>query len=190
MAKPMSLLPMSVEQYLAFETECQMRHEYVDGQIFAMSGASARHNAISMSLASALYVHLRGSSCRATASDMKVRIEAANCFYYPDVMVSCEQLEGSSVYDPSPCFIAEVLSPSTSQIDRREKLLSYKQVPNLKEYLIVHQDDQHAQLYRRGADGRFIMTEYFEGDEIILTSLPTPLTMPMSQLYEGMQKLL
>jgi Uma2 family endonuclease len=181
---------MSVEQYLAFEAESQTRHEYVDGQLFAMSGATKAHNLISLSLASALHIHLRSTPCAATMSDMKVRIETANCFYYPDVMVTCEQTAGSVVYNSAPCFIAEVLSPSTSQTDRREKLLSYKQVPSLKEYLIVHQEEQHAQLYRRGTDGRFVMTEYFEGDEIILTSLPTPLTMPMSQLYEGMQKLL
>ena len=130
---------MTVEEYLSFEEKSQTKHEYVDGFVFAMTGASARHNIISGNVFSLLRAHVKGSQCRAFIMDMKARVEISNCFYYPDVIVSCGKLNDEAVVAPDPVLIVEVLSPSTASVDRREKLLAYQQVPSLREYMVVHQ---------------------------------------------------
>src|SRR5262249_31741428 len=123
--KSASLTP---EEYLKAECQSPLRHEYVDGQIFAMTGTTAAHNIIYGDLFAELHSHLGRGPCTVFMSDMKVRIDAANCFYYPDIMVTCQKLDGSAIFSTEPVFIAEVLSPSTEQIDRREKLLAYRQI--------------------------------------------------------------
>src|SRR5437868_14877821 len=110
MAIPKYQLYMSVEEYLAFEETASLRHEFVDGQVFAMVGTTLRHNIISANLQSILQTHLRGSSCRAFISDVKVRVEATNSFYYPDIMVSCKPLDTSGTVITEPVLLVEVLS--------------------------------------------------------------------------------
>jgi Uma2 family endonuclease len=185
MSMPLKSEHITVEEYLKTEFESPTRREYVDGQVFAMTGATWSHNMISGNLFAALHAHLRGSGCSVAMSDMKVRIEAADCFYYPDVMVTCEPFVGSSVYNIAPAFIAEVLSPSTSQIDRREKLLAYKQIATLKEYMIVCQDRKRIELYQRDEGGHLVMSEYVGGDKLTLDSLPEPFTFEVDLVYEG-----
>jgi Uma2 family endonuclease len=176
---------VSVEEYLTTEPESPERREYVDGQVFAMSGATAAHNLISGNLFALLHAHLSGGSCRVYMADMKVRIKTGNCFYYPDVMVTCEPLVAQSVYNVAPVFIAEVLSPSTAQIDRREKLLAYRQILSLAEYMIVSQDSERIELYRRDADGHLVMTAYEAGEHIQLISVPGRFILPVDSLYSG-----
>jgi len=112
---------MATDEYLEFEEQAAVRHEYVRGQIFAMTGSAEAHNVISGNLFAALHNFLQGTGCRVFQNDMKVRVEAADCFYYPDIMVTCEPYEAKSVFKNSPRLIIEVLSPSTKHIDRREK---------------------------------------------------------------------
>ena len=119
-----------VEEYLQLEEKSEMRHEYLGGQIFAMSGGSKEHNLIAGNIYSRLRSHLRGSSCSVFMADMKVKIELANqandIFYYPDVVVTCDDQDQDRFFLNYPCLIIEVLSPSTETTDKREKLVNYK----------------------------------------------------------------
>jgi Uma2 family endonuclease len=125
MSVPGNVAHMSVDEYLSSEEHASVRREYVDGRVFAMTGVTKRHNIIAGNIYSILRAHVRGSQCRAYISDVKVRVEAANSFYYPDVMVSCEPFDHKSVFTSTPRLIVEVLSRSTAAIDRREKVLAY-----------------------------------------------------------------
>src|SRR5262249_26861704 len=121
MAYPEELMRLSVEEYLALEEKSKVRHEYVAGHIFAMAGANDAHNIISINVATILRPHLRRSGCRVYMVDMKVRVEAADTFYYPDVMVTCEPFAAKSVFKSRPVLLVEVLSLGTELVDRREK---------------------------------------------------------------------
>jgi Uma2 family endonuclease len=176
---------ITVDEYLANEEQSSIRHEYVNGQIFSMSGTTNRHNIIAGNIHSIIRPHVRGSSCRVYISDVKARVESTNCFYYPDVMVSCQSYDRKTVYTNTPTLIVEVLSRSTAAIDRREKMSTYKTLPSLKEYLIVHQSKQRVELHRRTVEGTWEILEFGPSDQIDLTSIPTgPLTMSMSAIYE------
>jgi Uma2 family endonuclease len=177
---------VSEEDYLAAEEKATIRHEYVDGAVFAMSGSTDAHNSISGNIFAFIHSRLRGGPCRAYINDMKVRIQVAKSYYYPDVMVSCEGYDAKSVSKSNPVLLVEVLSRSTAQIDRREKLIAYKKIPSLSEYVIVYQDRQQIELYRRVIDGWELLVLRGDDDEVVLESLPDgPLNIPISTIYEG-----
>lgn len=143
---------LSPEQYLLDENDnpSGVRHEYVNGQTYAMAGASRGHNRVVMNFSSILHVHLRGSRCEVFQSDMKVGLQHKDDtrFYYPDIQVSCEA-EDNAYYNTSPCLIVEVLSESTAYKDRTEKLLAYQGIASLQEYVLCSQDTPHVEVYRR-----------------------------------------
>jgi Uma2 family endonuclease len=173
------------DEYLCLEEQAAIKHEYVDGNIFAMSGSSEAHNLITVNIISLLHLHLHGTPCRVFSSDMKVRIESAKSYYYPDVMVSCEPYEAKSVFKSNPVLLVEVLSPSTAPIDKREKMIAYTKIESLKEYVIVHQDRQRVEIYRRQSDGWELITVN-SGQQLKLESVPKgPLAVPLSTIYEG-----
>jgi Uma2 family endonuclease len=176
---------MSVEEYLASEERASVRHEYIDGRVFAMSGVTKRHNVIAGNLFSILRNHVRGSRCRAYVSDVKARVQATNSFYYPDLMVSCEKYDEKSVYSDCPVLLVEVLSRSSAMIDRREKVLAYRQIEALQEYLIVHQTKKKVELHRKNDRGNWEIVEFVEGAEPQLDSIPVgPLRFPLESIYE------
>ena len=159
----MSALPkpksqITIDEYLLGEQESAIRHEFVAGDIFAMAGGSDRHNRISFNLASLLDRKLKGTDCEVFIADLKVKADN-DTFYYPDVFVTCEQRPQSPYFREQPVLIIEVVSPSTRQIDRREKLKVYRLIPSLKEYVIVEQDRKHVEVHRREPDGNW--TTYF-----------------------------
>jgi len=186
MGKHVQSLYVTVEDYLKAEESASVRHEYIDGQIFAMTGASDAHNVICTNLLVLLYTHLRRSSCRAYINDMKVRVETVKSFYYPDIMVTCEPFSAKSVFKAAPILLIEVLSPSTRQIDRREKLIAYKQITSLKEYLVVYQNRQRIELYQKDEHGHWPMTIVRAGDSILLESLHEPLEVSLAAIYESL----
>ncbi len=188
MSLPVEFLNMTVEEYLQAEESGDVRHEFVAGQVYGMVGASDAHNVIALNIATVLRSYLRGSSCRAYMNDMKVRVEENNCFYYPDVMVTCEAFDAKSFYKTSPILICEVLSPSTSEIDHREKLAAYRQLPSLRYYLIVHQDQQFVEFYIRAVANKWELTSFREHDQIELELInEDSLTLPVSALYEDVE---
>ncbi len=188
MSNSNKLIYIPVEEYLRNEEVSPGKHEYVDGQIFAMTGSTRRHNIISGNIYSILRSHLKGSPCRAYMADIKARVEAANCFYYPDVMVSCDAFDSSSVFTDSPVLIIEVLSRSTATIDRREKLVNYRQIPTLNDYVIIHQRKKRIELYRKNEAGVWQVLNFESGEEFPLTSIPGGgLTVSVDEIYEGVE---
>ena len=158
---------LSVEDYLRGEAESEIRHEYIDGQVYAMTGASRAHGLIVAALAFALTPAARREGCQLFISDMKVRLEIGGqtLFYYPDLLLSCDKTDREPYFSRSPGLIVEVLSESTERIDRREKLLAYQTLPSLREYLLVAQDRVHVELFRRADDWR---VERYESGEVWL----------------------
>jgi len=146
----------TVEEYLEFEKTSPVRHEYVNGEIFAMAGESKNHNRIAGRLFSILDQHLAGGRCEAFIENVKVRVRQS-LYYYPDVVVTCEtetvvEDDDDYVID-DPILIVEVLSKSTARIDRIEKLREYKNLPNLREYVIVSQFHVQVEVYSRQNTG-------------------------------------
>ena len=141
----------SVEDYLAAEDGSDIRHEYIDGELYAMTGASRRHGLITLNLVAHLRPLLRGTPCQLFANDMKVRLRIAeqDIFYYPDLLLSCAPDDRETYYCIRPCLLVEVLSESTARIDRREKFLAYQTLPSLREYLLIDQNARAVEVYRR-----------------------------------------
>lgn len=177
---------ISVDDYLAGEPFSEVRHEYIDGQVYAMTGASRTHGLIVNALAFALTPAARSKRCQLFTSDMKVRLEVGGktIFYYPDLMLSCDPQDRESHYSHSPCLIVEVLSESTARIDRREKLLAYQSMPSLKAYVLVEQDAMRVESYRRTNDWR---VEYQEQGEVWIDCLDVAL--PLTEIYRDVQAL-
>jgi Uma2 family endonuclease len=185
MAQFQKIPDLTVEEYLAQEQLASVRHEYVNGQLFAMTGASDAHNVICGNLFALIHQHLKGSGCRAYINDMKVRIDVANSFYYPDIMVTCEPIDAKSAYKQLPVLIVEVLSPSTSHIDRREKLVAYRHLNSLRQYLIVHQNRYRIEAYRKDKNGQWEVTVITRNDMVSFTALPCELEISTEVIYEG-----
>lgn len=149
MGQPKPLTHLPPEEYLRGEARAEIRHEYIDGDVFAMAGASTRHNRIALNLAFALRSAARGGPCGIFVSDVKVRINQGERFYYPDVMLACGDHDGGSDYEDEPCLIAEVLSASTEHIDRREKWQAYRGIPSLAFYLLIDSRAPKISWFRR-----------------------------------------
>ncbi len=145
---------ISVDEYLSGEQLSEIRHEYIDGQVYAMSGASARHGLILNALAFALTPHGRKKNCQLFTSDMKIRLDfnGKQVFYYPDLLLSCDPDDREDYYRTRPCLIIEILSETTERIDRREKFLAYQTLPSLLEYVLVAQDMPRVEIYRQRRD--------------------------------------
>lgn len=185
MAYPKELMRLSVEEYLALEEKSEIRHEYVAGYIFAMGGATDAHNIIAGNVHARVRLHLRRSGCRVYMVDMKVRVEAVDAFYYPDVMVTCEPFVAKSVFKSKPVLLVEVLSPGTELTDKREKLSAYFKLESLKEYVLISQDEKRVEIYRLGKSGRTQMLVLGANDEVRFESLPTgAITLTMDDIYE------
>ncbi len=173
----------TLDEYLVFERETDIRHEYLDGEIVAMGGASRIHNTLVFNLGSAIRPHLRGTPCRIGGSDMKVLIEAVNRSYYPDLVVSRSDPhdEIDDYTETQPRFIVEILSPSTAAIDRTEKRLNYQRLDSLQEDVLVAQNERLIEIYRRQSDG-WIYINYGADEVIELSSLN--LYLGMDTIYE------
>ncbi len=163
--------------YLAWESAQLDRHEFVDGEVFAMAGAEDRHVTVSMNLAFALRQHLSGSPCRTYMSDMRLHVAAANSYFYPDVLVTCSALDlASPMLKTEPRLIAEVLSPSTAAYDRGVKFSHYRSLASLQEYLLIDLDTRSTDCYRKGADGLWVLHPFARGEPVTLASVALELT--------------
>ena len=189
MTGPQKISKLSVEEYLSLEETATVKHEYVNGRIFAMTGGTSAHNIISLNIASTLRNLLKGSGCTVYINDMKVRANAANCFYYPDVMVVCRAINKSSVHTDTPTAIFEVLSKSTAAVDRREKLVAYQMIPSLQSYVIVHQSRKRVEHYRR-VDEDWTFEELTGDAELMLecnANKKLSLTVSMDEIYADLE---
>ncbi len=157
---------LTPEEYLQLETLSDTKHEYFDGEIFAMAGATDAHVTIAGNIFALLLNHLRSSGCRVYISDMKVRIEIKNRFFYPDVMVTCDSKDReNSTYKDFPRLIIEVLSDSTEAFDRGDKFADYQFLPSLQEYVLINTKKARIECFRRTDNGLWLL-QFYELDNI------------------------
>jgi len=163
---------ISAEEYIRREHLSQTRHEFKQGYVYAMAGASDSHNAVSGNLYVLIRNHLRGKGCRVYASDMKARIDELDIYYYPDLMVTCDQNDAKyDYYKKSPCLIIEVQSSSTANFDQNEKFDDYGQIGSLQEYVIVSQNRMSVKCFRRNSENLWVLQSYRSGDRLELKSI-------------------
>lgn len=166
---------ISESEYLEGENLATIRHEYINGKVYAMAGANARHNLISLNIAFMFRAATRGTPCQIFVNDMKLRLVQQKTFYYPDVMLCCNPNDNHDLYREKPCVLVEVLSPSTETTDRREKCSVYQNIPSLQYYLLVSSHEKRIEIYQRGGDQQWYvgMLESEEILEIKCNSLQT-----------------
>ncbi|MDY0091783.1 MAG: Uma2 family endonuclease [Candidatus Vecturithrix sp.] len=174
---------ISEEDYLQGEEYSDVRHEYIDGHVYAMAGASDKHNQITLNAGTFFNTHLP-DECKVFVADMKVRVQLQRSvrFYYPDAVVSCAENDNATYYRTQPCLIVEVLSKATERQDRGEKFWNYQQIPSLQEYLLLKQDVKEAVLFRRLTGWQ---PEVYREGNIRLDSVG--LDMPLDDLYRRVQ---
>lgn len=168
---------MSIDDYLAAELISDSKHEYFDGAIYAMSGASRNHERIALNVASEFRTHLRGKPCEPFSSDLKIKV--GNYLFYPDAMVVCDDTQPHEVYTETPALIVEVLSKSTRRIDETLKRRLYQTIPTLREYVLIEQDIVDIEICRR-SEG-WVSNHYFLGDQATFESID--LTIDVAELY-------
>lgn len=174
------------EDYLAVEMASDTRSEYLKGEVFAMVGTSSMHNVIVLNIAQTLRNLLRGRPCQIFAIDIKLRVESANAYFYPDLMVTCSDKDRRSDFiKTEPILVMEVLSPSTALFDRDKKFACYRQLPSLQEYVLVDTEQVNIECYRRADGGEWIMHPYGVDESVTLHSLN--LTFPIASAYQDVE---
>jgi Uma2 family endonuclease len=149
------------EQYLALEEKSPVKHEYINGYIYAMAGASDPHITVTGNIFTLIRNHIRGSGCRVFFTDMKTRIETINRFYYPDVMVTCDERDkGLLNYKKFPCLIIEILSDSTEAFDRGDKFKDYQNIETLQEYVLIDVKKPQVDCFRCNDQGLWVLQSY------------------------------
>jgi Uma2 family endonuclease len=174
MAQPMTRARVSPEEYLELERAAEERHEFLDGEIVAMSGGTAEHSLIAQNIIGELRSALRPKPCKVFTSDMRIRIEAANRYTYADAVVVCGPPRlADEARDTllNPTAIFEVLSDSTESYDRGEKFAGYRTVPSVEEYVLVSQKQEQVEHFHRQADGSWLLHVYGSGETVSLPAL-------------------
>jgi Uma2 family endonuclease len=156
---------LSIEEYLALEAATGLKHEYVLGQVYALAGASENHNRIAANVLAALLPAARAARCRVVGSDQKLQ-PGNDLYYYPDVQVLCDPTDNDPLIKRRPCVVVEIASDSTEAIDRREKLLVYRDIPSLSLYLIVAQDRREVTIHYRSPTETWLTRQAQANDTI------------------------
>jgi len=157
-SRPLST-SVSPEEYLEFEQTSEIRHEYVDGIVYEMPGESMENNQIAGNIYTELRQHARAQGCRVAFEGIKLWLPRLRRFYYPDVMVLCDPRDTDTHVFEFPCFIAEVISPTTEATDRREKLQAYKDIETLQTYLIVNPTSRSVEVFERASSWQGVRLE-------------------------------
>lgn len=157
---------LTPEAYLQMEEHSPIKHEYIDGQIYAMVGANDAHVTIALNLAAILRSHIRGSGCRVYMADMKARIESLNRYFYPDILVTCDPRDQETPLEKRfPRLIVEVLSDSTEAFDRGDKFADYQTLDSLQEYVLINTKRQRVECFRRNEKGLWVLQSYTDQQE-------------------------
>ena len=158
---------ISPQEYLRLERQSEYKSEYVNGQIFAMTGASRKHNLITTNISSSVHTQLKGRPCEVYSVDMRVKVRATGLYTYPDVVVACGEPEFEDDFIDTllnPTLLVEVLSPSTERYDRIAKSSYYRTIDSLAEHLLVAQDEIRVEQYVKQSDGQWLLFEYLTID--------------------------
>ena len=177
-------LTVSWEEYESGELHSEVRHEFVNGLVYAMAGGSDNHARIARNITSELHQKLKGNHCEPFGSDMKVHIHDNDgdiLGYYPDAMIVCDQDDNHRYHRERPTVLFEVVSKSTERIDKREKLLAYQTIPCLQEYIILEQTVPRVFIYRRSTDWN---PDIFEGMSADLILESVSCTLPFTDIYD------
>ncbi|MDO9424194.1 MAG: Uma2 family endonuclease [Methylobacter sp.] len=169
---------ISEEAYLQDELLSEIKHEYIDGAVYAMAGASKNHQRIITNVSGELWTQLKNTPCEPFSSDIKVRVGSQ--FFYPDVMVVCEDDSDNAYYTENPVIIVEVLSKSTRRMDETAKKFAYQTLPTLQEYVLIEQDFVDVEVCRR-SEG-WVSHHYFMGDNVTFDSVG--LTLSVADIYQ------
>ena len=175
---------MTVEEYFRFEESSPIKHEFVAGEVYAMSGATVRHGRIAGNVFLRLSLAARSGPCDAFISDMRVEV-ACDRYYYPDVAIVCTPLAESDIVARNPCVVVEVTSPSTARIDRGEKLDAYRSISALQGYLIVDHRRRRVERHVRGPAGEWRREEIVGEGRLSVPCLDVELT--LDEIYERVQ---
>jgi len=178
-------LYMSAAEYLDWEPTQEERHEYWDGEVVAMSGGTRNHNRISLNFSKLLDDALLNRDCDVYIADVKVQVEPGRKYFYPDVVVTCDERDDDAQIVQFPCLIIEVLSPSTEAIDRGAKFERYRQFRSLQEYVLVQVDRPKVEVFRRNNLDRWVLSEYDLEDTLLLESIEVEII--ISNLYRQVQ---
>ena len=174
---------LTPEEYLALEAESSIKHEYIDGVAYAMSGATDVHNTISLNAAFALRTHLRGSDCNIYMSDVKAQLSSKSNYYYPDVMVTCDPTDLKAPLSKRfPKLIIEVLSPSTEGFDRGDKFVDYQSFKSLEEYVLINTRHKRVEVFRR-TEGALWLLEIYQDEEAMVDFKSVGLSISLADLY-------
>lgn len=181
-----SLPKLTPEEYFAWEEQQEIKHEYFDGEVFAMTGGDLNHSQIASKFAQLLENHLETSGCRAFNSDAKVKIETANKYVYPDASVTCDERDrDAKKFVSYPCLIIEVLSPSTEAYNRGKKFRLYQQSTSLIDYVLVDAEEVRIEVFHKNDRQKWEVTNYVAGDIVELESIE--LTFPIERVYRGIE---
>ncbi|MEH2164066.1 MAG: Uma2 family endonuclease [Nostoc sp.] len=178
---------LTPEAYLKLEEKSNIKHEYIDGQVYAMVGTTDTHNTIALNLALLIRNHFRGSDCRVYFADIKAQLKKRNRFYYPDLIVTCDPKDREiSTYKRFPKLIIEVLSESTEGFDRGDKFNDYQTLDSLEEYVLVNSKHQRVETFRRNNQGLWVLQTYTPDDQTFeLQSIN--LTYTFTDLYDNVE---
>jgi Uma2 family endonuclease len=178
------LPPMTAEEYLDWEPQQELRYEYINGEIIAMTGGTVPHNDIAINLLTTLLPQVRANGCRINMADVKLCVNQSGLYYYPDLMVSCHPQDiNARKFIQFPKLIVEVLSPGTADKDRTDKFTDYQSISTLQEYLLISSEKISVECYRRGEGRMWLYYPYTHGDTIDLESLG--MRVAIEQLYTG-----
>jgi Uma2 family endonuclease len=183
---------LTPDEYLVWEREQPIKHEYIDGEVYAMTGGTLPHNDIAVNLTSILRTTLRGTGCKVRMSDAKVRVAAKGPYFYPDVVVSCDEQDRRAIEAIQyPKLIAEVLSPSTAGFDRGDKFRFYRRIPTLEEYVLIDSEKVGIDCYRKTRAGKWELTAYpddvADQENPILELVSLDFQCPLALVYEEVE---
>jgi Uma2 family endonuclease len=164
-------LLMRADEYLAWEATQQERHEYWDGEVVSMAGGTKKHNRVSFNSSKVLDAALTGRDCEVYITDVKVQVQANRKYFYPDVVVTCDERDQDTQLVQYPCLIVEVLSPSTEAVDRGAKFTYYRRFTTLCEYILIQPEQPIVEVFSRNEAGKWELAEYGIEDMIDLVSL-------------------
>ena len=174
---------MSPEEYLEFEYHSDIKHEYIDGEVYAMAGTTKAHNTISLNLAILFREKLKDSDCQTFMTDIKVNISNQKRFFYPDIVVTCDDNDDVNAYDIKfPKIIVEVLSESTEKFDRGKKFQYYRTIPSLQEYILISSQEYLIECFRRTKNDLWTLQTY-EGLNAIVRIENLAIDAPLSEIY-------
>lgn len=171
-------------EYLQLEKDTNIRHEFWNGEVFAMAGGTANHNRIGLKIASALSDKFEPNGCRVFFNDVKLQLQEENYYVYPDVILTCDKDDNDPYLIKKPSLIVEVLSKSTEAYDRSEKLAQYRKIKSLRYYLLVAQTAPIVEVYGRTNEGSVFTYEVYETMDAVIQLPALDFEMPMSEVYK------